>query len=270
MSKKQFVVADRGNLINVKNEFEKVMDEKTKNMILSLESNPSKETIEETIEVVKDDSKLSSEAKDKIIKELKNNFISLFNFDNCPEDYQELKYEAKLLSDINQYSLVMMAQRLLKIRNQKLYSNDGYVDFQEFIEKELVVSRRTAYNYIELVECFGDRLVKLKNKIEYSKLLPIISLLKSENLNDLDKTEIRNRFLDEMNKKSKIQIIEEANELKIKYGLLKGKAKLGFDIKEKFVAIVDHIENNPLSLKDKILISEYLETISSLLSNKKE
>jgi len=228
MSKKQFVVSNRGDLLGVKEEFQKVMDIKTKEGILSLQNNPTKEKIEETINVIKNDSNLSIIAKDEIIKDLKNKFINLFNFENCPDDYYELKNEAKLLSDINQYSLIMMAQRLLKIRNLKLFTRDGYLDFQEFIEKELMVSRRTAYNYIELVECFGDSLIKYQNKIEYSKLLPVVSLLKSDSLGELDKSQIKERFLDEMNKKSKNEIIVEANELKKKYGLIKIREKSNF------------------------------------------
>ncbi|OHD19672.1 MAG: hypothetical protein A2086_01750 [Spirochaetes bacterium GWD1_27_9] len=271
MSKKKFVVINnRGNLSNVKQEFEKIMEEKTLEKISSLEIEPTKDKVEETIQIVNEDTILPEEAKNKIIKELKSNFINLFNFENCPEDYEELKYEAKLLSDINQYSLIMMAQRLLKIRNQKLYTNDGYRDFQEFIENELLVSRRTAYNYIELVECFGDKLIKLENKIEYSKLLPIISILKSESLNDFDKSEIKDKFLDEMNKKSKNQIIEEANQLKRKYGLIKDKNKVLFDIDNRFLDIIKYIENNEMSLKDKILINGYIEKISNILNNKKE
>jgi len=270
MSKKQFVVADRGNLLNVKYEFEKVMEDKTKEKILSLEMEPSKESVEETIGLIKEDNLLSIEAKDEIIRALKNNFINLFNFDNCPDSYEELKFEAKLLSDINQYSLVMMAQRLMKIRNLKLFVNDGYRDFQEFIEKELIVSRRTAYNYIELVECFGDRLIKFGNKIEYSKLLPIISILKSENLDDVDKSEIKDHFLDEMNKKSKNQIIEEANKLKVKYGIIKDREKPSFDISNKFLDIINHLETNQVQLKDRILIGEFIDKITNLLSGKRE
>jgi len=123
------------------------------------------------------------------------------------------------LSDITQYSLILMAQRLLKIRDGALYRKDGYTDFKSFIENEMNVSRRTVYNYIEIVEYFGAQLVARAGNLEYSKLLPAIPLLKSD-IADIPKEEIRDKFIRDMNEKSKYEVLEEARRLKMKYGLI--------------------------------------------------
>lgn len=220
MSKKSFDPIQRGgNLLELKAELNKTMENATLETLEKILVEPNKENIVKSINAVKSDSAMTKRDKERIIEVLRKDYIDIFNFDNCPEDYDSLKKEAKFLSDITQYSLILMAQRLLKIRDGALYRKDGYTDFKSFIENEMNVSRRTAYNYIEIVECFGAQLVARAGNLEYSKLLPAIPLLKSDIAN-IPKEEIRDKFIRDMNEKSKYEVLEEARRLKMKYGLI--------------------------------------------------
>ncbi len=206
-------------------EFADKMETHTKENIKKLNENPTKENLVETIETIDIDNMMSFSEKEDIKTILMKKYVDLFNFDNCPDDYENLKEEAKFLSAMTQYSFLLMAQRLLKIRAGKLYLNDGYPDFKSFIENEIKIARRTAYNYIDLIIFFGVQTFAHDRNFEFSKLLPIIPLLKSDN-NEIPKEAIKKQFVSEIKIKSAREIMEEVKELKAKYGILKEKEEI--------------------------------------------
>ncbi len=216
--KKSFDLSGRGNLDILKNSLESKMENRTRETLESLNSGGS---VDNAVKVINEDKNLDQNEKKELINKVITDFIELFTFSNCPNDYETLKLEAKYLSNITQYSIVMMAHRLLKIRNEALYLNDNYTSFKDFVENELNVSRRTAYNYIELVEYFGDMLIENK-KLEYSKLLPVIPIIKLIP-NEDEKESVKRRFLNEATTKSKRDIIKETDRLKNIYGTQKKK-----------------------------------------------
>ena len=55
------------------------------------------------------------------------------------QDYTQLKMEVKQLAKLTGISLLLMAQRLLIIRDDKLYQKDNYSNFETFIESELKI-----------------------------------------------------------------------------------------------------------------------------------
>ncbi len=63
-----------------------------------------------------------------------------YNFDNCPTEYEDIKEQAVLLGKMSGYAFVMMAHRLLRIRNRKMYRADGYSSFEKFLAGELSIS----------------------------------------------------------------------------------------------------------------------------------
>ena len=188
--------------------------------------------------------------------------MNVFNFDNCPDDYESLKTEAKFLAGITQYSFFLMAQRLLKIRDRALYREDGYPDFKSFVERELNISRSTVYNYIDIVNFFGVQPVGHDDKVEYTKLLPAVSILRADK-EGLPKEAIKKQFLEDVKFKSKREIIEEANEIKVKYGLVKGsidKHKLKRAISGFYLAIP-----NLLDEEDKKVIREFINKVNKIM-----
>lgn len=135
--------------------------------------------------------------------------------------YPELKAEAVFLAELTRHSLLHMAIRLLAIRDRQLYRQDGYDDFKSFVEAELPVSRSTAYNYMDIVRYFGIRQIEEVDDFEYSKLLPVIPLLKEPD-DRIPKRKLKQYFIRIAGLRSRREIEREARELKRRYGLSDG------------------------------------------------
>lgn len=240
------------------------MDIETKQEIKKFVENPDKEKYGEIKEIIISDEKLSSDDRVKLIETIKNVFVKTFNFENCPEDYEELKKEAKFLAGITQYSFLLMAQRLIKIRDNELYKIDGYPDFITFIKNELTIAKRTTYHYINIIECFGVPALALHEDIQYSKLLPFIPILKSNNM-DIPKQKLKERVFSEIKTKSYRELESEAKEIKLKYGILKDGEKMSefekllFKVRKKIPDIINENEEFQIrkliyDLKEKITL----------------
>lgn len=103
--------------------------------------------------------------------------LNQFSPENAPENYQDLKQEVKFLEKVHNQSFIILAHRLKIIRDKELYKEDNYLNFKEFIEKELEVGRATVYNYINVVELFGVQHVG--HDIKTSNLFMALPLIKS-------------------------------------------------------------------------------------------
>lgn len=237
------------------------MHDDTKNAIIKTGKKPSKENIINAVEIIKNDKIINEKERAIIIEEFQLKFIRDFNFDNCPENYIDLKKEAKFLAGISQYSFLLMAQRLKKIRDEKLYEIDGYNHFKQFIENEMPIAKRTSYDYINIIEYFGVRLVALGD-VQYSKLLPIVPLLRSDNEN-IPKDKLKEKYLKDINIKTKREIILEANELKVKYGIMIKKQK-NIKLEKLFNTFIEKIPND-LSEYDKITLNNFIEKLKELI-----
>ena len=235
MAKKNFLNATFGRKIDVDNIN---TNENTKKVIKEAIDHPTKEHIIDAIEVIREDDIISDTERKELIKSFQDQFTSIFNFNNCPDDYESLKKEAKFLSKMTQYSFLLMAQRLLKIRDNQLYTGDGYDDFKSFIENELPIAKTTVYCYIDVYTLFGVQTSELDVKIDYSKLFPVLPILKSER-DDIPKDQLKSKFIREAQQKSAREIKDEAKELKIKYGLF----KKGFQ-KPNFEKVVENFKKN--------------------------
>ncbi len=261
MAKKNFIGKESRNLTEIINNDISV-GENIREAILGIEENPTQEGIKKTINLINNDLLLKKAEKQELLDVLRDRFMNVFNFDNCPDDYESLKTEAKFLAGITQYSFFLMAQRLLKIRDKALYREDGYSDFKSFVERELNISRSTVYNYIDIVNFFGVQPVGHDDKVEYTKLLPAISILRADK-EGLPKEAIKKQFLEDVKYKSKREIIEEANGIKIKYGLVKENAdryKLKKAISSFYPLIPDNLED-----EDKKLIKEFINKVSKIV-----
>ncbi len=217
--KKSFNVEE--DILGIANEIKNIKDE-TKESLKNLTDNPNRENFESAVVVLKEDTSLDEKNRRRIIEALSSKYFELFDFNNCPDDYQTLKGEAKFLSGLTQYNFLLMAQRLLKIRDGELYLEDGYKSFKDFIENEIELSRQTAYKYIDIVLYYGDRVVPGRHESEsfdYTKLLPFIPLLKADD-STIPKEEIKTKTIDEMKRLSRVRMTEEANSLKERYGIV--------------------------------------------------
>ncbi|HOF00904.1 MAG TPA: hypothetical protein PK385_06405 [Spirochaetota bacterium] len=262
MAKKNFRGRETRNLSDIINDKNVVSDD-VKTAILGLGASPTSDKLNSIIKIIENDTSILIEDKKELLNSLQEKYISIFNFDNCPEDYEDLKMEAKFLSGVTQYSFMLMAQRLLKIRDNELYKKDGYLDFSSFIENELSISRSTVYNYIDIVTIFGVQPVGRDENIEYTKLLPIIPILKAPEGNNIPKDEIKKRFLSEIRNKSKTEIIDEANRLKLEYGLVKER-KIKDQIDKSFKKFYELLLNDAKDL-DKNKLSYYIKKLNGLM-----
>ncbi len=243
MAKKSFLGKESRKLSDVLNQNANMSNE-TKDAIMGI-NKPDDVTV--AIKKVESDAILTVVEKTDIINRLKEEYISLFNFNNCPEDYESLKAEAKFLAGITQYSFLLMAQRLVKIRDEKLYEKDNYDDFKSFIEGEIKIKRTMAYNYIDIVSFFGVQALEHEENLEYSKLIPIIPLLKTER-DDIPREEIKKAFIEKARSESFRDITEDARELKVKYGLSKQNSN-NTNIKSMFMKFVK-------KLPDRLTVNE--------------
>jgi hypothetical protein len=240
------------------------VSETTADAVKTLEETPDKTSLIHAVSAIRLDKSLQQEDRTRIIDALKDQYIDLFNFDNCPDDYDSLKNEAKFLAWNTQYSFILMAQRLLKIRDKHLYINDGYPDFKSFIQGELSIAQRTAYDYIDIVSLFKEELrpVAIEEKFEYTKLLPVVPILKAKD-NRIPKDEIRRRFLNEIKVTSKRKIIEETDLLKRQYGLIKENAD-----KKKMKAAITHFMKalpETLDAEDRKLLDLFISDLKERL-----
>lgn len=222
------------------------MNKATYDSINKISEGPTKENILAIAEIVKDDAKIPEKDKNELIEKIQNDYIRLFNFNNCPEDYKSLKKEVKFFSGMLKYNFYLLAHRLIKVRNGQLYKNDGYNNFKEFIENELNVSKATVYKYMDIISSFGVSLARLdleNDDVEYTKLIPIIPLLKAKD-DKIPKDDIKNKFLNDIKKKTREELRKEARKLKIRYGIINDDRNFST-----FTKIVDNfykkIPNNP-------------------------
>jgi len=195
-------------------------DDFTYDVITGFEKNPQKEELPKVIEVIKKDTSLPDVQKEVLINRLKEDFVTLFSFNNVPEDYSSLKFESKFLADLTHYSFASLAVRLKKIRDEELYREDKYSNFKSFVDCELSINRTTAYNYIDLVTYFDVQ--TFEHVSEPSKLIPALPLLKSASINkDIPVSKIKKDIVKQSQTMSARELNDHIKELKMEYGISK-------------------------------------------------
>jgi hypothetical protein len=187
---------------------------------------PTNKKIDYALDTIRNEDRIKTIDKNEIEKKLlefRDNYMDLFNLNNCPspteENYEQLKQEAKFFAGMTGYNFILMAQRVKAIRDYQLYKIDNYPDFKSFIEKELSINRQTVYKYIDIINYFGVSSMRHEG-YDYSKLIPFIPIIKFFD-NDEQREDLKLKIINDSKKKSQREMQEEARELKIKYGLVK-------------------------------------------------
>jgi len=189
-------------------------------------------------------------------------------FFDVSNDYEDLKKDISFfLDDIKAYSgltqigFILIAKRLKLIRDNELYKQDGFSDFQSFFVNVLKIPKSTTYIYISIIEIFKDLFEsnQLDFSIEYSKLIPFLPLLKNHKIQEAEKQEIKNNAIHLLSENtSKKDITKIAKDLKSKYKLTKEKPKVK----------IDKIVNSFLKKLPKDLNQEEKETIIRKIQEK--
>lgn len=241
------------------------ISEDTTESIEALLGSPRKENVTRTLAAIKRDDRLKDADKQMLIDTLRGQFADLFNFKNCPEDYETLKLESLFLSELTQFSFLLLGQRLKKIRDNELYRQDGYDDFKTFVAQEIKIARSTAYNYIDLISVFGVQTFGHDDSPDPSKLIPLLPIFKT-NREDIPEEKLKNRFIEEAKTKSARDIQDEAKKLKIKYGLAKEPEDID-RLDKAFNGLMGAIPDK-LTSADKKRIKAYINKLSALLGKK--
>jgi hypothetical protein len=188
----------------------------------------------------------------------------MLNFDNCPEDYESLKFEAKYLAGLSGYSFAVMAQRLTRIRDGRLYEADGYPDFRGFVAAEIELSRSTVYNYIDVYEYFGDLLAEGAADVEHSKLLPAVQLLRDAD--ERRKDALRKRFWKAARTKTYREIQAEIAALKKQREVVRRERASEKSFTARVREFIDEIPGRP-SAADRAALAGLRDHIEELLGN---
>jgi hypothetical protein len=175
----------------------------------------------------------------------------------CPDDYQGLKTQCTELVGSIQENFYYLAVRLKVIKDQELYKADGYEDFKAFINNELMISKKTAYDFINLVEVFGEKTLTLNNP---TKLIPAINILKSKDIPEERKSEIKEKILNQSDSQSYEELREEMNEIRATYS-----PKVD---SERHRSPLENIKRQTerLSLEELMELQDYIERLRELMS----
>jgi len=114
-----------------------------------------------------------------------------------------------------QASFLLLGQRLMKIRDNELYIEDGYKDFKTFVETEVKISRSTAYNYIDLVSVFGVQTFGHANAPDPSKLIPLLPILRAKR-EDIPSDKIKSQFIKKAKTESARDLQDEIKQIKFR------------------------------------------------------
>ncbi len=226
------------------------------------------ETRQDLFDIVDDDNLSIFNENEK--KEIIDFSIDIFleRYKIAPTDYKTLKQEVKLFSTVTQISFIFLAERLKTIRGNQLYLKDNYKDFNSFIINELPISKRTVYNYIDLLDIFGVQTFALDNDLNYSKLIPAIPILKAD-IGEIDKQDLKNKLLIDIKNKSAREMQKEINDLKKEFNLSKTTKETGIkQLCNKFLSDINKID---LTENDKEFLSDFtyrLKDVVNSLKNK--
>ncbi len=257
----------------------------TEKAIVDVKKDTTPKNISKAKEAVLVDSLLTEEDKQLLLDEIEQVVLDIDkNFKSVPSSYSDLKKEVIYLSelyqkavDLSHKTFVGLCERLYIIRDEKLYEEDGFKNFKDFIEKALPFSRSTTYEYLDVYEYFNvsgrpdTEIVAIANN--RSKLTPYIKLLKSDKVDDKTKEQIQEKAISQLDLK-RAEIREEATKDLIKYNIISNepkpvKAKAETNLFDSLTNMFGSIKrlSNPKANDAFLLVLEHLE-MDNLLSGK--
>ena len=73
-------------------------------------------------------------------------------------------------------SMIEMGRDLKTVRDERLFTEMGYENFEEYCEKKIGIGKRHGYNFIQIYEKFGEEKLGQLQKLGITKLLEIAKL----------------------------------------------------------------------------------------------
>jgi hypothetical protein len=274
MAKKAYRNSDRfGELTQEESPLLSVVDKsdadiETKEAVKNFSSSPSQHTWLELSSALNKDSKLSSEQKAEVTKQASAIIFSqVYTFENCPSKIDDLVLEIRALSQMAHYNIVILAQRLDRLKAQepwkKLVNNDGerlYSGWGEFLAKEVFITRETANVYRSIYHFFKDELHK-NQELSVTKLKYFLPLLKAkeEKIPSKEKKKIKQKAMELVRDKDKSvkEIKEKTDELKEEYGLTEPKKLIELSYYQKGDKLLIDLDGSPGEIVIDVLAKKF-------------
>ena len=112
-------------------------------------------------------------------------------------------------ANLAQQNLWDMCQGLKKMRDNKLYKELGYQNFEDYCETEIGMKRRNAYNYISIVEKINPENVQSIAQIGMTKLSLLATISEPEQAEIAEKLDLENTTVKQL--KAEIEKLKDDN-----------------------------------------------------------
>nr|DAP03404.1 MAG TPA: V-type ATP synthase subunit I [Caudoviricetes sp.] len=126
---------------------------------------------------------------------------------------QAIELHQKILVSANlaQQNIWDMCNGLKTMRDNKLYKELGYTNFEEYCENEVGMKRRNVYNYISIVEKINTENVQTFAQISKSKLMLLATISEPEQAEIAEKLDIENTTVKQLKAEIEKLKVEKSN-----------------------------------------------------------
>lgn len=124
---------------------------------------------------------------------------------------QAIELHQKILVSANlaQQNIWDMCNGLKTMRDNKLYKELGYQNFEDYCENEVGMKRRNVYNYISIVEKINTKNVQTFAQISKSKLMLLATISEPEQAEIAEKLDLENTTVKQL--KAEIERLKDDN-----------------------------------------------------------
>ena len=172
------------------------------------------------------------------------------------EEADELHRQIMAAGQMATIAIVEMARCLKRMRDGALYAERGFDTFDEYVETDVGIGKRHAYNYIHVYEQFGDTALQSNARLGITKLELLARLPIAERQEFLDDpsveqesvAQLKAKIADLQKKGEQMSLLEEENN------------RLQAEIDKGFSEAVAELENRNDALKEeKAALAERLD-----------
>lgn len=128
-----------------------------------------------------------------------------------PQHQKAVETHQRIITSANlaQQNLWDMCQGLKKMRDDKLYKELGYQNFEDYCENEVGMKRSNAYNYISIVEKINPENVQTFGQISKSKLMLLATISEPEQAEIAKTVDLENTTVKQL--KAEIERLKDDN-----------------------------------------------------------
>lgn len=126
---------------------------------------------------------------------------------------QAIELHQKILVSANlaQQNIWDMCNGLKTMRDNKLYKELGYPNFEDYCENEVGMKRSNAYNYISIVEKINPENVQTFGQISKSKLMLLATISEPEQAEIAEKLDLENTTVKQLKAEIEKLKVEKSN-----------------------------------------------------------